>query len=190
MVSPPRGLTGRGMGGNQTVQPLLGERGVRPAMEVPSLGHKPFASFHSLEDSSQHANGPDARCCAASVQIVLLVQVLFQGPLGIIPGTEVVQPALGLLRPPPRAVWRKRKVGSRLVGLLPVSPRGRIAGGGFTSLSGERPGPPLRPNRGGIYWQGVTSGVISISGSRPSKSIVPRQKTLCARSSKDRAADF
>ena len=117
-------------------------------MEVPALGHKPLASFQSLEESRQHANGPDARWCAAGVQIVLLVKVLFQGPLGIIPGMEVVQPALDLLRPPPRAVWKKRKVGSRLVGLLLVSPRGRIAGGGFTSLSGEWPGPPLHPNGG------------------------------------------
>ena len=51
------------MGGNQTVQPVIGEEGVGPAMEIPPLGHAPtsLASFDSLDESRQHANGPDAR---------------------------------------------------------------------------------------------------------------------------------
>jgi hypothetical protein len=34
------------MGGNQTVQPLFGEEGVGPTVEVPTFGHAPaFAAF-------------------------------------------------------------------------------------------------------------------------------------------------
>ena len=77
MVSPPRGLTGQNSGSYQTEQPVLDEKGIRPAMEVPSLSHAttfaafpknrtqtlthPLASFHSLNESRQHANGPCTR---------------------------------------------------------------------------------------------------------------------------------
>ena len=45
------------MGGNQTVQPLFGEEGVGPAVEVPPLGHAPtFAPF--AEDRPQPLADP------------------------------------------------------------------------------------------------------------------------------------
>ena len=58
------------MGRYQTEQPEISEKSVGPLMEVPSFGaaptfivkqSEPFASFHSLFQSRQHADGPNAR---------------------------------------------------------------------------------------------------------------------------------
>src|SRR5262249_44922018 len=61
---------------------------------------------------------------AASMQVVLLFQVLRQGAVGVVPRAEVMELAADLLRPDACGVGVKREVG---VGLLRV---GRFAGNG------------------------------------------------------------